>query len=160
MNFRLYPILIDLIISHIFDCILLVIQRRFHVFYRFSGAFVHHSHTSYVWLKISTVSESTLVTNTNDFLNLRIFSFTSRIVFLYLLWCSLQQKMMRIFFREVHKVTFWIRQSLFEFLPDLESMHKTSKYVKRRTKKMIKMVQLWLTSSMEENYKNQWTLHA
>ena len=72
MNFRLYPILIDLIISQIYDCILLVIQRRVHVFYRFSSAFVHHSHTSYVWLKISTVSESTLVTNTNALPNFNL----------------------------------------------------------------------------------------
>ena len=72
MNFRLYPILFDLIISHICDWNLLVIQRRLHVFLRFSGAFVHHSHTSYVWLKIPTVSESTLVTNTNALPNFNL----------------------------------------------------------------------------------------
>ena len=72
MNFRLCPILIDLIISHIYDWVLLVIQRCFNGFYRFLGAFVHHSHTLYVWLKISTVSESTLVTNTNALPNFNL----------------------------------------------------------------------------------------
>jgi hypothetical protein len=66
MNFRLYPILIDLIISQIYDWILLVIQRSFNGIFRFIGAFVHHSHTSYVWLKISTVSESTLGCSLNS----------------------------------------------------------------------------------------------
>ena len=72
MNFRLYPILIDLFISQIYDWILLVIQRSFNGIFRFIGAFVHHSHTSYVWLKISTVSESTLVTNTNALPNFNL----------------------------------------------------------------------------------------
>ena len=62
MNFRL----IDLIISHIYNWILLVIQRSFNGFYRFRSAFVHHSHTSYVWLKISTVSESKHQQHTNQ----------------------------------------------------------------------------------------------
>ena len=66
MNFRLYPILIDLIISQIYDCNFIGDPTPAPTCPRgFSGAFVHHPHTSYVWLKISTVSESTLVTNTN-----------------------------------------------------------------------------------------------
>ena len=49
-----------------------MIQRSFNGFYRFIGAFVHHPHTSYVWLKISTVSESTLVANTNALPNFNL----------------------------------------------------------------------------------------
>ena len=68
MNFRLYPILIDLIISQIYDCNFIGDPAPAPTCPRgFSGALVHHPHTSYVWLKISTVSESTfLVTNTNE----------------------------------------------------------------------------------------------
>ena len=69
MNFRLYPILIDLIISHIYDWLFIgdptQLQRILSIGICFRGAFVHHFHTSYVWLKITTVSESTLVTNAN-----------------------------------------------------------------------------------------------
>jgi hypothetical protein len=77
MNFRLYPILIDLIISQIYDCNFIGdpnprAQPRVHVVSAAGGAFVHHLHTSYVWLKISTVSESTLVTNTNALPNFNL----------------------------------------------------------------------------------------
>ena len=73
MNFRLYPILIDLIISQIYDCDFIGDPTPAPTCSRgFSGAFVHHSHTSYVWLKISTVSESTLVTNTNALPNFNL----------------------------------------------------------------------------------------
>ena len=73
MNFRLYPILIDLIISRIYDCNFIGDPTPASTCRRgISGAFVHHPHTSYVWLKISTVSESTLVTNTNALPNFNL----------------------------------------------------------------------------------------
>ena len=146
MNFRLYPILIDLIISRIYDCNFIDDPTPASTCRRgISGAFVHHPHTSYVWLKISTVSESTLVTNTNALPNFNLRAVLKLIN-------ELLKEVYELYYFE--KKLFITQQSISHFSPFFGNNYKSGFTVYYRYKGRGALFSVWKKISVISTTKN------